>query len=171
MYQALSTNSRAVAVAAKAFAKKLGHGYVGREHLLYAFSSGAGGVPVKIALEGCGMSESAVRSAIDVIDGGKHSHARLRRHTVDETLAEDSTGVSVPVSDKSIEWHDGLTPNAETVLRMADRESDGNPSCVDILKVLLREAGRSDDNRRIMRVIEHVTSKAEVDKAVSQLIG
>jgi|GEM_PF-2541575 len=162
MFESFTPNAFAVAASARAFAKELGHGYVGREHMLHEFASGVGGDTIKTALEICGLSEPAVRAAIDVIDGGKHPHAKSRQKTVNPALAERHTGMTVPMNVLAQQRLITFAPNAETVLKMADQEATTEPTFEDILYVLLREAGRSSDERRITRVIELIDPHLEL---------
>ncbi len=163
MYQSFTPNASVVAVSARAFAKGRGDGYVDSEHLLYAFSSGVGGDIIKTALEICGLSEAAVSAAIDAVSGGKHPHANRRQKMVNPALAERHTGMAVPMTTLAQLHRVSTTLNMATVLKMAEKETATmEPSFEDILYVLLREAGRGDDNPRILQVIELAAPNLEI---------
>lgn len=158
MFESITPKARIVAGSAQKFARKLGHGYVGREHLLYVFASGDGGDVIRKAFEVCGLSEPSVRAAIDYVDGGKHPHAHMRQRLVSPVLAEHRMDSPNSVTPMARQRFMGFSANAETVLIMAINEAKERgiePGFEDILHVFLREAERSDDDRRVMMVIHH----------------
>lgn len=178
MHESNTPTTRAIADSAKAFAKELKHGYVGREHQLYAFATGAGGDSIRVAFEACGLSESKVRAAIDFVDGGMHPHPHIRQRVISPLLAHHHMGEKVPMAQIAQLGVLDLTPNAQTVLTMSIKEAQERgavvPSFQDVLFVFLREVGRSDDDRRVMRVIEHAVPNLDlndIEWAVKQVVA
>lgn len=155
---------------AKAFTREAGHSKAGREHVLYAFASGAGGEIIKKGLESCDTTPEAVQSAIKYIDGSGDyikPHDARSAHTVDtvgDVVEPHTSGFQALAANQRFM---GLTPNTDAVFSMALKESDGKEDVTadDILRILLREEGRMEPDfrdkdqkeTRFMQVVHHIS--------------
>jgi hypothetical protein len=160
-------NARAVALRAKAFADEMHYSDVGREHLLFAFADGAGGETIKRGFELCGLTAKAVREAIVCVDGVKRPDGlyQARSGYDDPTLRLPHTaGFEVLSMNQIFLW---LTSNADMVFKMALNDVSDDANADDILRIFLREVGRSADgdshDRRVMQVIHHIVPSPTLD--------
>lgn len=163
--------ARAVVATAIEFAKELHYDDVGREHLLLGFASGAGGKIIRSAFERRGLTVDAVRKAIVYIDGPKRPvrphHVKYvhQIHTVTEPYVEGFMALTAN------QVFVGLTPNADCVFKMALNEAiRGDVAAEDVLRIFLRELGRTDDDRRVMQVIDRAVPSLSIDQLKSSMI-
>jgi hypothetical protein len=171
----ITPDALAVAQKAQEFAKDMNYPDVGREHLLLGFAGGDAGQIIRNAFERCGLSLDAIRAAIVYIDGPqravKQHPVKFTHHDLSLTMPY-SGGFEAITANQHFPW---MTPNADIVFTMAIRElTDGNEvTAVDVLRIFLREVGRSDQlgesERRVMQVIHHAVpglSLADITLAV-----
>jgi hypothetical protein len=170
-----TADALAVAHKARKFANDMNYADVGREHLWLGFASGDAGPIVKAAFERCGLSLDAICIAIVHIDGSKRP---FKQHSVKPThhdlsqIMPDSTGFEAITANQRFPW---MTSNADIVFSMAMNELTygDEVTAVDVLRIFLREVGRSDqldeNVRRVMQVINHAVpglSLADITSAI-----
>ncbi len=157
---------------ATAFAGKRHYGAVGREHLLLAFADGSGGHVISDAFKHCGLTPDLLTSAIEYIDGPKRPHQAgpsVKYVHKDRTIAEPYTqGITTLLARRIFP---GLTPNTDEVFQMARREAGDEEITVEkVFRIFLRELGRSDDNRRVMQVLDRAAPGTTIDDIKSAMV-
>lgn len=158
--KAFSPEALAVVASATELRDNLHHPNVGREHVLFAFVNGSAGEAIARAFELCGLTQDAVRSAIEYFDGPKRPvrphHVKYVHQTHD--MAQPFLGDFLALNERQL--FPQFSPNADVVFKMALLAGDDTTVSVeDLLRVFLREVGRSEGEsreRRVMQVIHHV---------------
>ena len=154
MFKSFTPDALAIATTAKALAQELHYTDVGREHLLLGFASGSAGELIGSVFERCRVTTDSVRSAIMYIDGPLRPvrpHHVKYVNQIQEAAQPNIEGFRAISANQLFPY---LTPNADRVFRMARDESvRSDVTGEDILRIFVREVGRSDDNRRVMQVL------------------
>ncbi|MDB5167454.1 MAG: hypothetical protein JWN26_599 [Candidatus Saccharibacteria bacterium] len=171
MLKSFTTDALAIATTAKALAEELHYTKAGREHLLLTFASGAGGDLIRSAFERCGLTAAAVRSAIKPIDSSdrpvRHHHVKYV-HQLQEEDQPYVEGLMALIENQLFSY---LTSNADQVFKMARNECVENDVAVeDVLRIFLRELGRSDDDSPVLQVIKQAAPKLTLGDIKSAVV-
>ncbi len=122
MFERFSDRARKVIVLAQEEAMKLGHSFIGTEHLLLGLLQEEDGIACK-ALKQLGLTLDDVRNKIKEIIPQGEGAKQAEPEEIEQEEIEQIAKAPIPQEDQSSENHHPFTPRAKRVLELSLKEA------------------------------------------------